>query len=137
MDHVTPSKLAHLYGSVEPSRATCRSSSSCHPQLYPISLPLRTLFLGASTLDPSIWPLVVASSSYSAALSAPAPELDPFRDVAGFLPLVPCSKWGTKLIGRVSQKVGSKGKRFYKCPLLEHESDYCCVDLRYCLQWSF
>ena len=50
------------------------------------------------------------------------PELEPYRDEAGFLPLVPCSKCGTLLIGRVSHKEGSKGKRFYKCPLLEHVS---------------
>ncbi|CAD6262935.1 unnamed protein product [Miscanthus lutarioriparius] len=53
------------------------------------------------------------------------PELEPYRDEAGFLPLVPCSKCGTLLIGRVSHKEGSKGKRFYKCPLLEH-TDYVC-----------
>jgi len=65
----------------------------------------------ARTLDPHGFELATHRS-----------ELEPYRDEAGFLPLVPCSKCGTLLIGRVSHKEGSKGKRFYKCPLLEHVS---------------
>ena len=67
----------------------------------------------------------MASSSHSTPFGAPhlaSPSLDPYRDQAGFLPLVPCHKCRTVFIGRVSQKPGSKGKRFYKCPLLEHVS---------------
>ncbi|CAD6205220.1 unnamed protein product [Miscanthus lutarioriparius] len=70
----------------------------------------------------------MASSSHSTPFGAPhpaSPSLDPYRDQAGFLPLVPCHKCGTVFIGRVSQKPGSKGKRFYKCPLLEH-IDFAC-----------
>ncbi|CAD6206090.1 unnamed protein product [Miscanthus lutarioriparius] len=70
----------------------------------------------------------MASSSHSTLFGAPHPassSLDPYRDQAGFLPLVPCHKCGTVFIGRVSQKPGSKGKRFYKCPLLEH-TDFAC-----------
>ncbi|CAN6284543.1 unnamed protein product [Urochloa humidicola] len=47
------------------------------------------------------------------------------RDADGFLPLSKCSLCGTRLIGRVSQQPRSKGKRFYKCPRLEH-TDLAC-----------
>jgi hypothetical protein len=67
----------------------------------------------------------MASSSHSMPFGAPhaaSLSLDPYRDQEGFLPLVPCHKCSTVFIGRVSQKPGSKGKRFYKCPLFEHVS---------------
>jgi len=66
----------------------------------------------------------MASSSQSTARASSVAVLEPFRDAGGMLPLVPSHKCGTQFINHVSQKTGSKGKRFYKCPLLEHVSDF-------------
>ncbi|CAL4907747.1 unnamed protein product [Urochloa decumbens] len=57
------------------------------------------------------------SSQSSASSSAASMAM---RDADGFLPLSKCSLCGTRLIGRVSQQPRSMGKRFYKCPKLEH-----------------
>ncbi|CAN6225115.1 unnamed protein product [Urochloa humidicola] len=57
------------------------------------------------------------SSQSSASSSAASMAV---RDEDGFLPLSKCSLCGTRLIGRVSQQRRSMGKRFYKCPRLEH-----------------
>ena len=126
MDKVAPSSVGLCqYGSVEPGCPTHRSSSSSSRSFVPLLSHSQTKWCW----NPRSLDLAMASSSHSAAASAPTPELDPFRDASGFLPLVSYSKCRTKLIGRVSQKIGSKGKRFYKCPLLEHVSDSSSVDL--------
>ncbi|CAO2161464.1 unnamed protein product, partial [Urochloa humidicola] len=67
--------------------------------------------------------LGMSGSSQSFTSSSSATML--VRDADGSLPLSKCSLCGTRLIGRVSQQPRSKGKRFYKCPRLEH-TDLAC-----------
>ena len=68
----------------------------------------------------------MATSSQSGVDSGPH-ALGAYRDVQGFFPLAYCDKCGTWLIGRISQKLTSKGKSFYKCQMLEHVSGSCCI----------
>ena len=104
----------HLHRSSSSSRLH-HSRPHCSSSLN-VTLDLVVLSTGG--------PPEMASSSQSTARTSSVAALEPFRDAGGMLPLVPCHKCGTQFISRVSQKTGSKGKRFYKCPLLEHVSDF-------------